>query len=297
MNTTAKTAPLDHLPDDFDLEELKKTLTDQEIAVLSTGDDPIFADPVPEPQPVPEAQPAPASAQPAPVMPVLPEVPDTTAAKATVDAFETKEAEIITRYENGELDTAELRAAMRALTTEQAAAQAAIQQAAVLEKVRADTQAALQKTIDQQWTDALDAYKAKNPVLWEDQHVGGWDSALRSVTHDHLGIDMNMEQCIAKAHEVYRMNYTATTGKVLGGVAVPAKEDHSDGIPKEPRTDPRDPPPTLGDMNGQLTHDAVSSKFAAIDRMREQDPLMAEKMYAALTPIEEEAYLRGAGLS
>lgn len=283
-----QTTPLDHMPADFSLETLKAHLTDQEIAALQVGDDPAFPEELPpaEAAPVVTQQPA---AQQAPVMPVLPDVPDTTAAKATVDAFDAKLDALQAQFDDGEMDTIELRAAMKALAAEQAQAQALIQQAQAVEKIRVDTTQAVQQTLEQQWNATLDSYQKDHPELWAKEHVNGWDAALKAVTGSEAHANLNMAQCVAKAHEVYRMNYTAATGKVLGA---PKLDASGDPIPKAARTDPREPLQTLAGINGEPATTMNDGTFAVIDRTMNLSPERAEDLVRALSAEQADAFFR-----
>lgn len=294
---------LDNIPPDFTLEKLQALLSQQEIEAMRADDPDMFADepaaaaapapaaPAPAAVQLPPPPEAPPVQQAAPVQPPQIDIPDTTDAQAVVAAFDSKMEAVQSKYDDGEITAAEFRAHLSALAKEQAAAQARIDMAAQLEaQVQAQKTAAADAE-RQQFSDLIKAHAARpdKAVFYSDEHRAGWDIALRAVTGDPSLAHLTLAQCIERAEQSYRMNYTATTGKVLPGSPVPPQETAKTQL--QVRTDERDPPPqTLAGLNGETMGDANASMFAAIDAMT--DPIEAEKAVAALSPGAREMYFK-----
>lgn len=292
----------DALPEKFSAERLRALLEPAELEALrgdeamaeanlfaaesSAADQKPSATPQPD-SPAAQQMQAPVQAPPAPPPQIT--IPDTTDAKAVVAGFDQKLAQATAKFNDGELTSEELTAELARLTNEKAEAQARITVATDLEKASAEQIAAYQTSVEKQWNAALDAYQASNAVLWEPEHVAGWDAALRAVTGGPAGEGLTYAQQIAKAHEVYRMNYTAMTGKVLGAAASTIQQQPKLAVSQEQR----DPPPqTLAGLNGETASDPSTSTFAAIDAVANSDPIRAEQMIRQLTEAQRDAYLR-----
>lgn len=287
MSNKLRTTPFDHLPEDFTLENLQAAgFSQQEIDALNEGDDPAFpemlnaAEPETPAQPGHEPEPqAPAAAP----QPVQIEIPDTAGAAEKLARFDAEMDEITTRYDDGEITRAEMQEQLTRIAREHAEAKAALEAAAALQKAQESQMAAQRQAIVRQWEAACETYRAQHPALFSDEHLAGFDQAVRAVTGDPGLSHLTMQQMLDRAAESYRLNYTARTGKVIGAAA-PADP----GKPQL-RTDPREPPiQTLAGVNGETTSDLNAGLFAAIDAT--EDPIRREAMIAKLTPSQLEAY-------
>ncbi len=295
MPITLNTTPADHIPEEFTVESLTAGgLTEQEIKALSEGDDPIVSEsPAPEGQGDDEAAIAagignppaeqPPVAQQAPAQdPAMPEIPDTTEAKATLDRVEQQIEALADQYDNGDLTKAEFLAKTRELSDQQAKARVQIEAAEM----------AMQQATQQQikhWESRLEAYKATAPELWTEAHIQGWDQHLRMVTSNPAYVDLSRDQQIQLAHRMYASAYEARTGQSL---AVPKPKAANGREKLEVRQDERpEPPRTLSGFNSDTSAEVEDTAFAMIDRVISKDPLEAERMFSRMTPEQQERFL------
>lgn len=310
------------LPDTFDLAELKGVFTEEEIKALSEGDDPVVVlpDPAAKQDPDPaslqaeddevlktaleaqqKANPAPAPAaetqppaqveqQPAaeeePGEPVL-EVPDTTAAEATVQALETQIDALQQKYDDGDLTATEMKAQMAALVKEQAKAQAVIDSAAQIIETA-------QQRANEAWVNSLNKFKdAGNADLWSDTHRAGFDAQLKLVTSNPDNTaTMKFPALIRLAAQQYAAAYEARTGQKLELNKAPAPPVPAQQQQQQQQRRP-DAPQLLGNLNGDGGLSKDDGRFTAIDRIANTDPFQAEREMARLSAVDMEAYLRG----
>lgn len=246
----------DHIPETFSIEALKEGgFTDQEIAALSEGDDPIVEeeaeaaaknDPLPDDPDAqkgvgnsgtadeddeapsaapPEDDPEPAKAQ---------EPDPAAAAAATVDPFaDYKEPSLpdpVDVTEHQEVVTAtkaELTDLMNKYDDgELTADEFTEQQSAIIER-QAEARAAIKAAekamqsgtdaITNHWYDTLDKYKGLGTeALWSQDHLADWDRHLRTVTGQQKYADLTLPKQIEMAHRLYAAEYEATNGEPLG---------------------------------------------------------------------------------
>jgi hypothetical protein len=289
MSVKLNLTDTDHIPEDFTLESLSSSLTEGEIAALNDGEDPILT---PEVDPaeaeaaaLADQQQADAAARAAQQQqaPAPQQMPDTTAAEAIIAKTTADIDALEDRFDAGELSLPEKKEAMRALIAQQAQAQAQLERASEIAQQNVQSARA-------QFYSALDQFKAKAPFLWSDEHLGGWDAALKTVTGSPAYVQLSMEQKINLAHDMYAANYKAMSGgKAIPAIAGGKAQDGS--APKEKRTDERDPVQTLGDFNTDSNASIEDGTFAVIDRKMGEDPIAAEKMFNRLTPDQQQAYL------
>lgn len=295
------------LPEDFTLEQLSEFLSEDEIARLQQGDDPLLPGDLPEVQieapavyiPVVEA-PAQAAAATAmevfttqTVMPI-PQMPNTSGAAQQIQTLEAQRQAVVEKYNDGDLSLAEYDAQNTALIRQQMQLQ-----------VQAD--AALQNYTTQRqmreaaWVPLVTAYQAANPSLATQDHYAGWDAALKSVTVNPELSKMPLEHLIQIAHKQYADTYQMRTGQALpAGAALPqvtlqpAPAQVPAPVPG-PRTDPRPAPiQTLATVPVTQASSPSGSRFDHIEQLQDSgDVLGAEALIKQLSSADREAYLMG----
>lgn len=306
----APTNQFPDLPETFDLNELKGVFSDEEIAALAEGDDPIVkldpeaakpddaslanddaaalaaAQAAQQAAQQQQAQPEPAKAadEPPPI-----EIPDTAAADAIVKGFDTKLEEIQQKYDDGDLTRAEMAAAVKAATAELAEAQSTIDRATELIQTQ-------QQQAEAKWLGALDQFKAAgNEALWNETHLKGFDAELRRVTDARIHPEFAgkpFDFLIKTAAARYSTAYEQLTGqKVQASTPKPQAQSQT----QQTQTPPKRPdaPQTLSGLNGDGGMSVDDGTFAAIDRTADTDPFQAEKMIARLSGEALDNYLRG----
>lgn len=308
----APTNQFPDLPETFDLNELKGVFSDEEIAALAEGDDPIVkmeeptkpADPgladedaaalaaaqsaqqAAQQAQQSQAQPEPAKAadEPPPV-----EIPDTTAADAVIKSFDAKLEEIQQKYDDGDMTRAEMNAAVKAASAELAEAQSTIDRATQLIQDQ-------QQQAEAKWLGALDTFKAAgNEALWSEAHVKGFDAELRRVTDTRIHPEFAgkpFDFLIRTAAARYATAYEQLTGqKVQATTPQPKAQGQQQQNPTPPKRP--DAPQLLSGLNGDGGMSVDDGTFAAIDRTADTDPFAAEKMISKLSGEALENYLRG----
>lgn len=286
----------DHIPEVFTLESLSASLTEAEIANLTTGEDPIIGEAAPDQaaeaaalaaqQAATEAANLQAQQQAAQQAPKI-EIPDTTDAEKVIADADTKLDALQAKFDDGDLTHAELMAQQRAIIQEQARAQVVIERA----------QEAISQTVQQKrasFYSTLDAYKqGGNDFLWSQEHLPGWDMALKAVTGNQAYAGMDPSIQIELARDLYAANYKAMNkGKALPGAAGKAATTQEDADEDGPRRDERpEAVQTLAGFNTDSTSAIQDGTFSAIDNLMSKSPLEAEKMLARLTEDQRTAFL------
>lgn len=311
----APTNQFPDLPETFDLNELKGVFSDEEIAALAEGDDPIVKlDEEPKPaepglaaeddaalaaaqaaqQAAQQAQQQQAQPEPAKAAEETPpvEIPDTTAADAVVKGFDAKLEEIQQKYDDGDMTRAEMNAAVKAASAELAEAQSTIDRATQLIQDQ-------QQQAEAKWLGALDTFKAAgNEALWSEAHVKGFDAELRRVTDTRIHPEFagkSFDFLIKTAAARYSTAYEQLTGQKVQATT-PQPKPQGQQQSQQQQTPPKRPdaPQLLSGLNGDGGMSVDDGTFAAIDRTADTDPFAAEKMIAKLSGDALESYLRGA---
>lgn len=306
-DTIEKPNPAD-LPETFTIADLEKTFDPSEIEALREDDPEMFTEPAEKPaddaataddDPAAAARAAEqeaAAAKAAPTAegepaPALADIPDTTAAAARLAQIKTERAALREKYDNGEMTSEEMEQAIDKLVDDQASALAEIKRAE-------DIAAKNQTSRESAWNAALEGFKAQgNEALFGEEHVAGFDKALRTVTNfkdNPENASLPFSVLISMAAQQHAIAYQTRTGKALEVKTAKGKTAAGTGVEQRrgPRTDPRpDPIDTLSGFNAPGDEMVQESRFGAIDKIAERDPEEAERMLASMTPAERDRYL------
>ena len=301
-DTIEKPNPAD-LPETFTIADLEKTFDPSEIEALREDDPEMFTEPAENPaedaataDDDPAAAARAATAKTAPTAeeepaPALADIPDTTAAAARLAQIKTERAALRESYDNGEMTSEEMDQAIDKLVDDQASALAEIKRAE-------DIAAKNQTSRESAWNAALEGFKAQgNEALFGEEHVAGFDKALRTVTNfkdNPENASLPFSVLISMAAQQHAIAYQTRTGKALEVKTAKGKTAAGTGVEQRrgPRTDPRpDPIDTLSGFNAPGDEMVQESRFGAIDKIAERDPEEAERMLASMTPAERDRYL------
>ena len=275
------------LPDAFSMDDLKAFLDDGEIAALTGADESIMDDAAfsvaPEAEPAAPVAPPPSQPDPQPLQPQI-QLPDVADAQKAITDTDAALKALAASYDDGELTRAEWDAQQAALIQQKASAMAQIElaQAVIAQNQQSRAEA---------WFAKVDAYHSQYPELASQDHIDGWDAALRSVSGSDAYSRLPMEKQIELAHRLYADHVEVTTGQTI--TRPTAAKAAAPTAPTGPRTDPRpEAPRTLTNLAGlEPGADADDGTFAAIDRMMNVDPERAEQMLSRLPPERQAAYL------
>lgn len=292
----------DDMPMEFTLESLREHFSDQEIAEMNEGDDPILPGVDLSQGPVPAADgedtaeggeddavlAAPAIEAPAADTPdpAKPNIDVITQRKATLTEIDNRIAEIEQSYDDGDLTAEEWRAQIAEAVKAQAVAQVELNQ--INEQISSTAQ-----QYQQSWFSKVADYQAQYPYLASPEHFDNWDAALKAINSQPAYDKLSMAQRIEQAHRLYAIHYEGIEGKPLpstpkGLTATQAPQPKATG----PRTDPRpDAPVTLAGLTNAADVGAEDGRFAQIDRIADQDPIKGEQMFKSMSEADQYAYL------
>jgi len=302
-NTPTEATPAlthDDIPMEFTLEGLRAHFSDEEIAAMNEGDDPILpgVDLTKSTQPDGDSPTDAVAATPeTPVsLPVADDIQsdppppiNIASYEKTVSDLDAKLNELQNSYEDGDLTSAEWKSQLTAVVKEQAIAQVALQQALATPSTPVDE-------YRQTWVQKVSAYQGQHAYLNEPEHWDNWDAALKMVNTNGAYAKLTMSQRIEQAHRIYAAHYEGLEGKPLPSKPglTTAEKQSVEAKATGPRADPRpDAPTTLADLTNASDGGLEDGRFAQIDRVADQDPMKGEQMFAAMSEADQIAYLNG----
>lgn len=317
------------LPPAFTLAELQAALSDEEIAKLAEGDDPIITLPdTNKSKPAPDEEdtddddpdddedgegegegdkgeaedgdkPAEAAAPDETPDPVYQPV-DASEAKATIEGAAAERKALRDSYDDGELTDEEYDAKLAELADKIVDAKVQVRDA---EKANAEALDAYRGA----WFSKVEAFQEANPAfkdnkprpeLQGDSYLTALDKVLVAINQDARYAGMSMSQRIDAGAQIVRAYVKKQTGADIPGSpeggkkAKPAAADPLDKARAEAARAGKRPDPvqTLGNVTA-ATETGTDSRFAAIDR--EASALDREREFNRLSPEEQDAFLSG----
>lgn len=304
INASADDLKAMGLPPSFTLDSLGSFLTEEEVAALTTGDDPLAA-PADDDNDDDDdddkgdgtgtgaadaGNAATTEDKPDPVLTAI----DTNDQQAVIDGAKQERRELLDKYNDGELSDDEYQAQLEALDDKVVDAKTALKDATAQ---RAQQEEAYRNA----WFDRAGDVMEANPVFKDTQPVaelGGYsvaqvfDEACRYVTGQPQFAGLSLAQKADAATKVAREYYKQRTGQELAAPKPKGGKAKADtGLPDRP-TGPRPKAiQTLGNVTAATDTEINDGRFASIDR--NGNGLMAEKDYGRMSDAEKEAYLAG----
>lgn len=197
-------------------------------------------------------------------------------AQAQLDAIKARKAELVQKFDDGDMSAKEFQAGVDALADEADT----IKQS--LFKTRISQEMAQQQA-EQRWVDDVRDFATSHPEVRKSELLwGAFDVAVRKVTSDPANEKLSNREQLEKAHKIFAEQI---------GIVVPAKKDG--GEQAEPKL-ARKVPPTLGKVPSAGISDTDDGRFAALNRLAAQDPDKYEAALKKLSPEELDQYERGA---
>jgi len=216
------------------------------------------------------AEPAAAPQQSAPVLIAQP-VED---AQAKLADIATKKADLVTRFDDGDITTKEYQQELDALNKSEREIEFAIHETKLAEKME-------QQRLQNEWTATVNAFigandrydPAKNPRMYQ-----MLDMEVRAVAGTEEAKTMTGAQILKKAHE--------NLAEALGfAEQKPAPAAGRKPIPKPAL------PPSLDKVPAADTPDMTQGRFAGLDRLAQTNPIAYEEALMKLSDSERDAYL------
>ena len=229
--------------------------------------------PDPSPEPVKPEAPAPAEVQ--------AETPPQIDMKAIRDQSDADFAAAMTRWEDGEITTEELKAENRRIRDDEDRRVMEAQDAA-----REQVAQAKQQEFRNAFLAEAKVYATKFPDLFSDSHIQGFDTYVRAVTSDPANDKLSNSQMLEMAHQMYAVA-AQSRGITIPAPATPkpakAARPPKPEIPPSVARIPASAPNTAGD----------SGRLATLQRqIIEADALTAEKIMAGMSEADLEAISR-----
>jgi hypothetical protein len=206
---------------------------------------------------------------------------------AKLQALDAKETEVETKYQAGEVTSAEYREQVRAIDKERRA----IEGAKLKAEIAAETKAAVwaQQTV----SGFLDAH----PIYGQNETLfAALDIEVRKLQAS--AADPFSPSILSKAHAKVQAAFSAIGGPKEAPAAEKPKAD-TKPAPKVPEKQievkPRDPvPPSLAKVPAAEVESTDGGKFAYLDRLQASDYEAFEGALAKLSDADRNAYLAGA---
>ena len=265
----------DDLPEEFTLADLEGLSKAEQAAVIKAQDDErAAAEAAKEPEPVVQEE-EPKQAAPIPQIDV-----DAAAAKEAIEALAVERATLNEQYADGEISEADFNAKLDDIIDRTAEAKAAGKAADLIQQ-------GTQQAADKAWFDLVGGYMDRYPELKDQQHLTGFDAALRAVEENQP--DLSDAEKVATAHR----NYGAYAHSI--GAPLTQAPPAPGGKPSNKLADPGprpDLPPTLARTPAADIQSQNDGRYAQVDRLVDSgDVRNAEKAYESMSPAEQEKYL------
>lgn len=313
-DTTAddEAAPLPQLPPDVEptgepTEDELARLSPEERAALGAADDDDFADDDGDEEGLPEGfaltkeelaainyadkpatdgdgdAAAPQAQDDAPAAPPAPIAPDQAmldaAFKAAAESAAAKRQALFDAYEDGEHTREEFTAKLAEIDAGIAAEATAQVQRQIEE---AQTQA-----FATSFKDAAIAYLKEVPDLITEEHAEGYDAHVRAVTGDPRYASLSPRQMLELAHRRYLLDQPAVKAAIPGLPGAKKAEAQAEKPRKKPA-----PPVTLANIPAAAVNEAGGGRWGQLQAaMDKADPLTKERLLAALTPEQYDAFM------
>lgn len=219
----------------------------------------------------PDAAPVVDNGKPAPLL-----VADAPAdAEAKLEGIAQEKANLLTKFDDGEITAKEYQAAIDKLAKEERAIEFAVHEAQLAAKMQQQQEKNAWLTMAQEFTTKAHPEYSTSKVRYM-----ALDSFVREIGSDPANAHMTGAQILAEAHrrvvedlgEVQAVKATGNDGRPLKGSKAA-------------------PPKTLADVPAAESNTMEDGKWAALDRLAQADPLAFEDRLMKLSDAERDEYL------
>lgn len=191
-----------------------------------------------------------------------------------VTAIGTAKDDLDTKFEDGDLTTKEYRAEMDKLNKQERLLEMQEFKARTANEIAENQQRAA-------WAGTVNSFLEDNPVYATSKlRYKALDDTVKQVANDEANAGLTGAEILAKAHEIVESD--------LGSVQAPA------GDPEKPagrKTGKPAAPPNLGKLPAAEATEVGNSRWKALDRLADSDPIAYEKALAKLSEDDQDAYL------
>lgn len=200
-------------------------------------------------------------------------------------ALDTKEEELIAKFDDGDMTTREYNAELRKLNEER-------NDLKWLERKAELSQETAQQQQQDVWVSTVEAFLPDHPVISEsEENWNSFDQVLRTVT----AVRINAGQPYGKA-ELERAYKIWADERGISAKAPAAKDpEPAAKAPAAKNKQEKELPPTLAKVPAASNEDTDDGKYAALDRLMDKDPQAYQAAIAKMSQSELDAYTKFSG--
>jgi len=205
-------------------------------------------------------------------------------------AIDTKEEELIAKFEDGDMTTREYNAELRKLNKER-------NDLEWLERKAELSQETAQQQLEDTWLTTVKAFLPDHPAISEnEENWNSFDQVLRTVT----AVRINAGQAYGKAEleRAYKIWADERGIEVKAPAAKatdPAAKASAAKAPAAKDEQKKELPPTLAKVPAASNEDTDDGKYAALERLADKDPQAYQEAIAKMSAAEYEAYTKFQG--
>ncbi|MBS4051290.1 MAG: hypothetical protein KGZ69_08805 [Methylomonas sp.] len=201
-------------------------------------------------------------------------------AKAALAVLDDKEADLQTRFDEGDITSGELASGLKEIAKNRGEIEWQMRKNELAEEMTAQAR-------DNAWFAEVGRFMngPGKAITASESMKLAFDSVVRKVTADANNQNLSDRQMLDKAHRIFTSDIAALTG----GKEAPQKSGTTKEAGKQPRR--VQAPPTLANVPSAEIESADGGEFAALDRLAESNPVKFEKAFAKLSASQQQAYL------
>jgi hypothetical protein len=205
-------------------------------------------------------------------------------AKERLETLEADEAKLEDQFNDGDITAKEYRTGLRKIEDERKDVEWAVKKAELATEMQ-------REAIDNLWEKDVGDFMRTTaaPIAKSETLLTAFDVHVKRVTGDPENGKLSNRAMLAKAYKDFQAELAPLTGKSDA-------PDPKGGKASDPQPEKRRPgvPPTLARVPAaELEDTGDGGRFAALDRLADENPVAYEKALAAMSPAEQAAYLGG----
>ena len=196
--------------------------------------------------------------------------------EAKRQAIDTKEDDLIAKFDEGDITFAEYNKQIRELNKERSA----LDRAELKAELAAE---AAQSQSEQSWQQTAQSFVADHPLIAKNETTWtSFDAVLRRITAETM--EKGGQPGTRELEKAYKQ-WTADLG------ITETTEQKQDPAPQQKQKKANVVPPTLGKVPAATANDTDDGKFAHLDRLADSDPLAFEAALAKMTEAQLNEYM------